>query len=220
MRIGVFGATGPAGQAVAVQFAAIGTEVVVGSRSLERAEATVSSLTQRWAGRELALVAGDNAAAAGADVVVLATPWEGALATVTDHAGALEGKILISMVNILTRWGGHMVPLVPPSGSVSQAVAAAVPGTSVAGAFHHLPAVPWADLDHPLEADVLVCADQRPTARQVVDLVDGLPGLRGIDAGGLGSAMAIEAITATLLEVNRRYKTHAALRLTGLDGRP
>jgi hypothetical protein len=203
-----------------VQFAAIGTEVVVGSRSLERAEATVSSLTQRWAGRELALVAGDNAAAAGADVVVLATPWEGALATVTDHAGALEGKILISMVNILTRWGGHMVPLVPPSGSVSQAVAAAVPGTSVAGAFHHLPAVPWADLDHPLEADVLVCADQRPTARQVVDLVDGLPGLRGIDAGGLGSAMAIEAITATLLEVNRRYKTHAALRLTGLDGRP
>lgn len=203
-----------------MQFAAIGTEVVVGSRSLERAEATVSSLTQRWAGRELALVAGDNAAAAGADVVVLATPWEGALATVTDHAGALEGKILISMVNILTRWGGHMVPLVPPSGSVSQAVAAAVPGTSVAGAFHHLPAVPWADLDHPLEADVLVCADQRPTARQVVDLVDGLPGLRGIDAGGLGSAMAIEAITATLLEVNRRYKTHAALRLTGLDGRP
>lgn len=220
VRIGVFGGTGPAGQAVAVQFAAIGTEVVLGSRSLERAEGVVSSLRQRWVGRDLALVAGDNAAAAGADIVVLATPWEGALATVTDHADALEGKILVSMVNILTRWGGHMVPLVPPSGSVAQAVAAAVPGTRVAGAFHHLPATPWADLEHPIEADVLVCADQRPTARQVVDLVDGLPGLRGIDAGGLGSAMAIEAITATLVEVNRRYKTHAALRLTGLDGRP
>jgi len=76
---------------------------------------------------------------------------------------------------------------------------------------------PWADLDHPLDADVLVCAEERAAAREVIELVDRLPGLRGIDAGGLGSALAIEALTPALLEVNRRYKTHAAIRLTGLD---
>lgn len=202
---------------MAVQFAAVGTEVVVGSRSAERAAGVVDELRQRWSARRLPLVAGDNAQAADADVVVVATPWEGALSTAADHAGALEGKTVISMVNALTRWGGHMVPLLPPSGSIAQALAAALPGAQVAGAFHHLPAGPWADLDHPVEADVMVCADRRSTARQVIELVDRLPGLRGIDAGGLGSALAIEALTAALLEVNRRYKTHAAVRLTGVD---
>lgn len=217
MRIGVFGGTGPAGQAVAVQYAASGVEVIIGSRAAERAAATVAELQARWAGRDLPLSGGDNATAAGADVVVLATPWEGALTTVSDHAPALEGKLLISMVNALMRWGKHMVPLIPPTGSVTAAVGLAVPGARVAGAFHHLPAGPWADLDHPIESDVLVCAESRPTAREVIALVDRLPGLRGIDAGGLGCAAAVEAFTATLIEVNRRYKSHSAIRLTGVD---
>lgn len=217
MRIGVFGGTGPAGQAVAVQFAAVGIEVVIGSRATERAEATVAQLQERWAARSLPLRGGDNETAAQADVVVLATPWEGALATVGDHAAALEGKLVISMVNALTKWGKHMCALIPPTGSMTAAVAVALPRARVAGAFHHLPAGPWADLDHPLEADVLVCAESRATAREVIDLVDRLPGLRGIDAGGVGSAAAIEAFTATLIEVNRRYKSHAAIRLTGVE---
>ncbi len=202
---------------MALQFAAIGIEVVIGSRSAERAQDVVDGLRERWSGRDLPVVAGDNAAAAEADLVVLATPWEGALGTVADHGDALAGKTVVSMASALTRWGGHMVPLVPPTGSVAAAVAAAVPRSQVAGAFHHMPAAQWADLDHPIEAHVLVCADRRPTARQVVALIDRLPGLRGVDAGGLGSALAIEAMTATLVEVNRRYKSHAALRLTGLD---
>jgi hypothetical protein len=74
-------------------------------------------------------------------------------------------------------------------------------------------------LDHQLDADVLVCGDDREATSEVVGLVDRLPGLRGVDAGGLASALAIEALTAALLEVNRRYKTHAAIRLTGLPAR-
>ncbi|MHB1533956.1 MAG: NADPH-dependent F420 reductase [Acidimicrobiales bacterium] len=215
----MIGATGPAGQAAAVQFAGIGVEVVVGSRSQERAEDTVSALRQRWSDRDLPLVAGTNDLAARADLIVLATPWEGAPATVTALADPLAGKIVISMVNALTRWGGRMVPLLPPTGSVAVAVAGALPRSRVAGAFHHLPAGPWGDLDYPLDADVLVCAADRAAVDEVVALVDQLPGLRGIDAGGLGSALAIEALTPALLEVNRRYKVHAALRLTGLDDR-
>jgi NADPH-dependent F420 reductase len=216
VRIGVIGATGPAGQAVAVQFAGIGEEVVVGSRSEERAAETVAALRDRWPERDLALVPGENKAAAGADMVVLATPWEGVLDTVAEVKAELGGKIVISMVNALTRWGRQMVPLTVPTGSVTTAVALALPGSRVVGAFHHLPAVPWADLDHPLEADVLVCADKRADAREVAAMVDRLPGLRGVDAGGLGNALPIEALTATLIGINIRYKAHAAVRLTGL----
>lgn len=219
VNIGVIGGTGPAGQAVASQLSAIGHHVVVGSRSAERAGEIVEGLHRRWPDRDLPLAGDDNAAAAEAEAVVVATPWEGVLTTVGELAGALEGKLVVSMVNALTRWGKGMVPLLPPTGSVTAAVALALPGARVVGAFHHLPAGPWADLDHPLDADVLVCSDSRPAAREVVGLVDALPGLRGIDAGGLGSALAIEAMTATLVEVNRRYKTHAAVKLTGLDER-
>ena len=65
----------------------------------------------------------------------------------------------------------------------------------------------------------MVCSDDRAAAREVIDLIDQLPGLRGVDTGGLGSALAIEALTPALLEVNRRYKTHAAIRVTGLPER-
>ena len=216
MKIGILGATGPAGQAVAVQFAAIGHDVIIGSRAVERAEETVATLTERWPGRGLALHPADNDGAASADIVVVATPWEGVLTTVTTLADKLSGRIVVSMANALTRWGKEMVPLLPPTGSVTVAVARAIPASRVVGAFHHLPAGPWSDLDHQMDADVMVCSDDRAAAGEVIGLIDSLPGLRGVDAGGLGSALAIEALTPALLEVNRRYKTHAAIRLTGL----
>jgi NADPH-dependent F420 reductase len=204
---------------VAVQFAGIGVEAVVGSRALDRAEETVAALRGRWPDRDLPLVAAENDAAAGADLVVVATPWDGILATVSSLEDALAGKIVISMANALTRWGKEMIPLLPPTGSVTVAVARALPRSRVVGAFHHLPAGPWSDLNLHLDADVMVCSDDRDARREVVDLVDRLPGLRGVEVGGLGSALAIEALTPALLEVNRHYKTHAAIRVTGLPDR-
>jgi 8-hydroxy-5-deazaflavin:NADPH oxidoreductase len=219
VRIGVIGATGPAGQAAATQLAGIGFEVVVGSRAIERATETVAGLKERWPSRWLELVPGENQDAAGADLVIVATPWEGVLSTVMALRGPLAGKIVVSMANALTRWGKDMVPLLPPTGSVAVAVAGVLPRSRVVGAFHHLPAGPWSDLDHQIDADVLVCGDDREAATEVIGLIDQLPGLRGVDAGGLASALAIEALTPALLEVNRRYKTHAAIRVTGLPDR-
>lgn len=188
----------------------------MGSRDRDRAAETVSALRERWSGRDLQLVAADNAEAAASDVVLLATPWEGVPATVAGLVEPLTGKIVISMVNALTRWGTSFVPLIPPTGSVTAAVVTWLPGSRVVGAFHHLPAGPWADLDHPLTSDVLACSDDRDATAEVIELIDRLPGLRGVDAGGLGSALAVEALTPALLEVNRRYKAHVALKLTGL----
>lgn len=202
-----------------MQFAAAGHEVLVGSRALERAEETVRDLRERWQDRDLPLVPADNDTAADAELVIVATPWEGILATVTAHESKLAGKIVITMANALTRWGKEMVPLLPPTGSVTVAVVRALPRSRVVGAFHHLPAGPWSDLDHPLEADVMVCSDDRDAAATVIGLIDQLPGLRGVDSGGASSALAIEALTPALLEVNRHYKTHAAIRITGLPER-
>ena len=168
VRIGVIGATGPAGQAVAAQLAGIGFEVVVGSRAIERATEAVSTLKERWPGRSLELVPGENQEAACADLVIVATPWDGVLSTIAALRDALAGKIVISMANALTRWGRDMVPLIPPTGSVTVAVAGALPGSRVVGAFHHLPAGPWSDLGHVLEADVLVCSDDRHATDEVI----------------------------------------------------
>jgi NADPH-dependent F420 reductase len=219
VRIGVIGGTGPAGQAVAVQFAGIGMESVVGSRSQERADEIVAELSSRWEGRNLLLVPATNEQAAEAELVVVATPWDGVLATIEPLQDALAGKIVISMANALTRLGKEMVPLIPPTGSITAAVARALPRSRVVGAFHHLPAGPWGDLDHHLEADVMICSDDKAARKEVAGLVDRLPGLRGVETGGLGSALAVEALTPALLEVNRKYKTHAAIRLTGLPER-
>ncbi|HET9059984.1 MAG TPA: NADPH-dependent F420 reductase, partial [Acidimicrobiales bacterium] len=132
-------------------------------------------------------------------------------------APALEGKIVVSMVNAMSRWGNRFVPLLPPTGSVAVAVARALPKSRIVGAFHHLPAGPLGDLDHELQADVMVFSDQRASTDEVISLITRVPGLRGVDVGGLGSGMAVEALTAALVEVNRRYKTHASLRVTGIE---
>jgi NADPH-dependent F420 reductase len=201
---------------VTVQLGAVGIDVVVGSRSTERAAETVNTLTRQWPDHHLSLYPAENDTAAQADLVVVATPWDGVLSTVAAHERHLADKIVISMANALTRWGTDMVPLVPPTGSVTVAVARALPRSRVVGAFHHLPSGPWGDLNHPLTADVMVCSDDRSATAEVIDLVNRLPGLRGVDAGTLSSALAIEALTPALLEINRRYKTHAAVRITGL----
>lgn len=217
MRVGVLGGTGPAGSAVAVRLAASGLEVVVGSRSVDKAAGVVAELGERWRGRGLSLLPGDNKAAANAEVVVLATPWEGALATVSALSEELSGKVLVSMVNAMVRWGQRYVPILPPTGSVAVAVAGALPTTRVAGAFHHLPAGKLGDLDSVLEADVMVFSDDRATTDEVISLVGRIQGLRGWDVGGLSSALAVEALTPALVELNRRYRVHASLRVSGVD---
>lgn len=217
MRVGVLGGTGPAGSAVAARLASVGVEVVVGSRSEDKAAGVVSELTKRWAGIKTVISPGTNRTAAGADIVVVSTPWEGAVSTVKELRPELSGKTVVSMVNVMVRWGDRFVPLVPPTGSVAMAIAEALPESRVAGAFHHLPAGPLGDPEQHLSADVMVFADARSVSDEVIALVNRIPGLRGVDVGGLGSGLAVEALTAALVEVNRRYKVHSSLRITGID---
>jgi 8-hydroxy-5-deazaflavin:NADPH oxidoreductase len=219
VQIGILGGTGPAGRGLAVRLAAAGDDVVIGSRDAERAVAIAEGLLAAWPDRALAIRGADNAHAAEADVVVVATPWEGAVATLRPLAAALDGTVVVSMVNALTREGRELLALVPARGSMAAAVAAALPGALVSAAFHHLPASEMEQLDARLDADVLVCSDHPEATAATVALVDRIEGLRGVDAGGLAQAGPIEAFTAVLVSVNIRHKVHAAVRLSGFGDR-
>jgi NADPH-dependent F420 reductase len=155
MRVGILGGTGPAGRALGTRLAANGVEVVLGSRSAERGEEIAAEVRGEWPDLALSLEGGTNLDAASCDIVVLATPWDGAVATALELASALEGKVLVSMVNALTRIGREFQALVPVRGSIAATVQAVLPGTAVTAAFQHLPARELGAVDEELVSDVL-----------------------------------------------------------------
>ena len=216
MEVGILGGTGPAGGGLAARLASVGLDVVIGSRSKERANEACAAIAAKWPQRALSLSPADNAVAAEAELVVIATPWEAAANTAASVAAQLEGKVVVSMANALTRMGEEFEPLVPTRGSVAAHVQSAVPRSLVAAAFHHLPAKALAQLDRPMEGDVLICSDHPAAYEATARLVDAIPALRPLNAGSLSNATPIEAITAVLLQLNVRYKTRAAIKLTGI----
>ncbi len=217
MNVGIVGGTGPAGRALALRLATSGNSVVVGSRDPMRADAIVGELRELLGDRSGFLHAGSNAEAALSQIVVLATPWEGAVATAVDLKEQLRAKVLVSMVNALARIGGEFQALIPSRGSIAASVQGALPETLVTTGFQHLPAADLARIERNLDADVLVCSDSERGFLETKDLLSTVSGLNAVYAGSLASANSVEALTAVLLNVNVRYKTHVSMRLTGLS---
>ena len=174
MEIGLLGATGPAGSALAARLADAGHDVVVGSRSKYRAMEVCDKIFDKWPERSLSIRATDNAGAADAEVVVIATPWDAAAATARSVADHLHRKVVICMSNAIAQVAGEFQPLVPPRGSVSASVQAEVTDAYVAAALHHVPATELGNLDHELASDVLVCSDHRRATETVAEIISGL----------------------------------------------
>jgi hypothetical protein len=158
----------------------------------------------------------DNAGAAEAELVVLATPWDSAIPTVRALRDPLEGKVVVSMANALIREGREMLALIPARGSCAALLQAALPDSLVAAAFHHLPAAEMENLESGLEADVLVCSDHPAATAATAGMIEQMRGLRPLDAGSLNQACAIEAFTAVCVTLNIRHKAHSTLRLAGI----
>ncbi len=220
MDVGIVGGTGPAGRALGARLASVGFEVVIGSRSAERAQEIVDEIHKKWPDRDLALVPAANAVAASAPLVVLATPWDAAADTAASLRAELVGKVVVSMGNALAKVDGELRAVVPPGGSVAAGVQAALPESLVSAAFHHLPARALGDLDRPATGDVLICSDHPEATRATAELVRRLADLRPFDAGSLAAAGPVEAFTAVLLGLNARYKGRATIHLTGIDDSP
>lgn len=207
--VAVLGGTGEQGRGLARRFALAGLRVVLGSRDAGRAAAAAAELPGTVEGA-------DNAGAARAgDVVVVAVPWEGHRELLQSLAGELAGKVVVDCVNPLgfDKQGAFALPV--EEGSAAQQAAAVLPDSRVVGAFHHVSAVLLLDeAVETVDTDVLVLGDDREATDLVQALVDVVPGMRGVYGGRLRNAHQVEALTANLISVNRRYKAHAGLRVT------
>ncbi len=199
-----------------VRLAEAGVRVTLGSRQADRAESVAKEVVAAWPELNLPIDGSDNEGASGAEVVVVATPWDSAIATVKPLRELLAGKVVISMANALVKEGREMLALIPPRGSVAASLQAALPGSFVAAAFHHLPASEMENLESGLEADVLVCSDHPEATVVTESLVELMRGLRPLNAGSLSQAAAIEAFTAVCITLNIRHKAHSTLRMAGI----
>lgn len=209
--IGVLGGTGDQGRGLARRLSMAGHEVIIGSRHAERAEKAVADL----GGGPLLSGALNQDAARQADVVIVAIPWEGHRDVLAALAEQLAGKVVVDCVNPMAFDHQGAYPVGVPEGSAAQQAAAVLPGSIVVGAFHHVSAKLLLDADvHSIDLDVLVLGDDRAATDLVAAIAEEIPGVRGIYAGRLRNCGQVEALTANLVSINRRYKAHAGLRIT------
>jgi 8-hydroxy-5-deazaflavin:NADPH oxidoreductase len=211
--VGVLGGTGDQGRGLARRLAAAGNPVIIGSRSAGRAAAAAAGL-----GDELGIRGMVNEdAARAADVVIVAVPWEGHRELLASLASALAGKVVIDCVNPLGFDSHGAYPLAVPEGSAAEQAAAVLGESVVVGAFHHVSAVLLLDPEvSVVNLDVMVLGDDRSAADLVQALAARIPGVRGVYAGRLRNCRQVEALTANLVSINRRYKAHAGLRITDI----
>lgn len=213
LTVGVLGGTGAQGRGLAVRWAQAGLKVVVGSRAAERAQQAAAEIAEQTGG---AVTGQDNSGCAGAsDIVLAALPWEGHEETLRSLRTELAGKIVVDCVNPLGFDKRGPYALGVPEGSAAEQAEAVLPDSRVTAAFHHVSAVKLADtgIDH-IDLDVLVLGDDREATDVVRELADVIPGVRGIYGGRLRNAHQVEAFTANIIAINRRYKAHAGLRIT------
>ena len=215
MRIGLLGGTGKEGRGLALRWARAGHHVVLGSRDAQRAASVATELAARAGGT---IDGGDNAAAAACDVVALCVPYAAHAETLKALADDLAGRIVVDLVVPIAPPDIGRVRLPPGGAAALEAREILGPAARVVGALHHVSAVHLANLEHQLDDDVLVCGDDAAAKDVVIGLARDL-GMRGVDAGPLANAIALESMTPVLLYMNKRYKrTGLGLAVTGLGG--
>ncbi len=215
MRIGLIGGTGREGRGLALRWARAGHHVALGSRDAARAKekaAEVAALAPQGV-----VTGGDNAwAVAESEVVLLSVPYDAHEATLQEHKAGLDGRILIDITVPLKPPRVTEVNLPPGQSAALEAQALLGPGTKVVAALHHVSAAHLEEPDHTIDCDVLVCSNDDAARTLVIGLVADL-GLRGLDAGGLRNANALESLTSVLLHLNKKYKSKGTgIRITGL----
>ena len=213
--IAVIGGTGAEGTGLAVRFVRAGLRVLIGSRRRERADETARAIGSAAEGRTNA------EAAREADIVILTVPLAAQVETLKSIRESLRpGAILVdATVPLEAAIGGRVSrTLALWDGSAAQQAARLAPdGVRVVAAFHSLSAAALANLEQPVDCDVLVCGDDAGAKSAVRELAEKIPGVRTIDAGPLDNARLVESAAALLVSLNLRHKVKAAgLRITGL----
>jgi 8-hydroxy-5-deazaflavin:NADPH oxidoreductase len=222
-QVTVIGGTGALGAGLALRLAVAGVPVVIGSRDHERAQQAAARVREGSSGADVRGLENGPAAAAS-EVVFLCVPFRNQSETLTNLKNHLrEGQLLVdATVPLAAAVSGRATRVLGVwQGSAAQQAAEMVPdGVRVVAALHTVNALALRDLSQTLDEDVLVCGDRREDKARAAAYIELVPGLRCVDAGRLETARIAEALTALLIGVNARYKTHAGIRITGLTDRP
>jgi len=216
VKIGVLGATGPAGRGLAARLSDVGYDVLAGSRERVKAEAVVTELAEQWGDRIGRVTPANNQAACDADVVVLAVHADAALATARYFSDQLAGKVVVSMANNLVKQGTEFNAVLPPHGSIAKEMQSLLWRSQVVTAFHLVPAAEFVNLDEKMESDVVACGDDDGARATLMEIIASIPNLRAFDGGSLENAVGMETFAAVLLTINIRHKVRAGLRLSGI----
>ena len=209
MNVSVLGGTGEQGRGLAQRLARAGQSVMIGSRSADRAQSIAAEIGSGVAGGS-----NEDAARFG-DIVIVAVPWDGHRELLESLAYDLAGKIVVDCVNPLGFDKQGAFALSVDEGSAAQQAASVLLDSSVVSAFHHISAVLLLDDNvSSIETDVRVLGDDRDATDAVQALAGRIDGIRGIYGGRLRNAGQVEAFTANLISMNRRYRVHAGVRVT------
>ncbi len=219
--IPIIGGTGALGWGLAMRLARAGEPVVIGSRSLERAEQAVDRLVRAAPGADAQGLVNADAARRG-PIVFLTVPFRAQSENLTNLADALQpGQLLVdcTVPTAAAVSGKATRSLGVWQGSAAQQAQEMVPdGVEVVAALHTVSAPVLGDPDSELDEDILICGDRKADKARVARIVERIPGLRAVNAGALETARIVEQITPLLISINVRYKAHAGVRITGLPG--
>jgi len=218
--IGIIGGTGDQGKGLALRWAMAGHEIIIGSRDVSRAQGAAIEIDSAAGGGGRISGASNAVAASTAAIVVVTVPMAAQIATLKEireylRAGSLIVDVTVPLEPAIGGRPGRMIGIW--AGSAAEQCAELMPeGVEVVSGFHNVSASLLSDSHERVECDVLVCGDSKEAKSRVRPLVEAIAGCRFLDAGPLSNSRTVEALTALLIGLNIRYKTHAGLRITGI----
>lgn len=221
--ISFIGGTGPEGRGLALRFAIIGQQVFLGSRDPQRGVAAASDvralLPQNYPHTSVMGGANEQAARMG-DIVFIAVPYSAQKDTLTELEPQLRGKVIVNVVAPLAFVKGSAQALPVEAGSAAEEARDLLPESSVVGAFHNLSAIDLLMPMQGLDCDVVVCGDDPDAKAKVMALAESIKGVRAVNGGALVNSRYVEHLTSLLININRIYKAHSSIRITGIDSPP
>ena len=214
--IGFIGGTGPEGKGLGLRMAMAGHEVIIGSRDSLRATNAANDIKELTNTKLIIKGADNKQTATESEIVFITVPYEGHQNTLIDLKSELSGKIVVDTVVPLKVSKGNFESIEVPSGSAAEEAFMNLPNSHVIGAFHNVSAVELLKPTTSVDCDVIITGNDSESKNIIMQLAEGINGIRAIDGGRIENTKQIEDLTILLLNINKIYKKHSMIKIVGL----
>ncbi|MCH7786775.1 MAG: NADPH-dependent F420 reductase [Chloroflexi bacterium] len=213
--LGFIGGTGPEGRGLALRFALAGEKVLIGSRNEERAKQAAESVLE-LAPPGSVRGAINSEVAQEADIVFIAVPYTAQRDTLQALKEQLSGKLVVNLIAPIEFNKGRASAIIVEEGSAALESQAILAESTIVAAFQNVSAEDLLVPEKSIDSDVIVCADDAEAKERVMKMVEMIKGARAVNGGGLANARYVENLTALLVTINRIYKAHSSIKITGI----